>query len=179
MKHKHLISFLSLFFLLTACDKEESMEWDMTPVELQISVVDQDYNDLLNPRNEYALDLTKIKGLHLEKEYSCKPMGENDVNTRYYLPTFYGLKQAKMEHENIYILRIGEFDGAVNFKDESFRILWEDGTSDTFTFNREVEKKKNDRRIKEELYHNGVKVSDNLRKVIRISKWIDKSETEE
>lgn len=160
-----IILFLTLISLFSCDKKEERRIWDISPIVVTINVVDAKGNDLLNPETLNRLDLTKIKAICGDEEYVCNEDVES--KTRYYMPSFYGLKSVK-GHEGLYNLEFGEFNGAQSYTNKEVTIVWENGSTDKISFNRNYTTKKNgDPVIKDEWFLNGVKATSRIFKLTK------------
>lgn len=166
-----LLSFVfavTAIFTFVSCDKE--MIYDVYPVVMKVTVVNNGGVDLLNPENDGAFDETQIKVLYKDEEYEC---GEDmsELRTKAYMPHFYGLRNLYNVYSQVYELEFGEFDGAESYSGEEITILWGDGTSDNIKFNRTFKWKNNGKpKVKHEWFLNGKKVSDETIDVIKIIK---------
>ncbi|MBQ5727120.1 MAG: hypothetical protein IIV58_06630 [Alistipes sp.] len=101
---------------------------DYNPIQFVIMVCDAEGNDLLNSSTPNALSLADIKMLYNGEIYT---LNNEEVATRAYMPTFYGLKLVGSEVRRE--LWIGEFAGDEFFDNIDITIDWGDGTSNTIT----------------------------------------------
>lgn len=101
---------------------------DYNPIQFVITVCDAEGNDLLNSTTPNALSLADIKMLYNGEIYT---LNNEEVATRAYMPTFYGLKLVGSEVRRE--LWIGEFAGDEFFDNIDITIDWGDGTSNTIT----------------------------------------------
>lgn len=117
-------------------DNEEVYDYwivDYSPVEFRVYVEDKDGDDLLNPDFERNV-FEGVKVIRNGKEY---PMTERWGNTRMYAPVFYGVVNMREDksydyythvESDLYILLVGEFDGAPGSEGEATLYLG-DGTT--------------------------------------------------
>ncbi len=156
--------FLSLSLLCSACSNEDKDEgpsgiWDIYPLNVLIIVQDKNENDLLDSDFKHNLLESGIKATHKGTTYELKiDELSKEPSTRYYMPTFYGLKLYPFDKKNY--LSIGEFDGAKEYKQEKIIIDWNDGTKNTITFNYKLKWKNNKPYAEKEFFLDGVKVKD-------------------
>lgn len=153
MKLRHLALFSLLFLLLWSCDKHDSknhMIVDWSPIEILISVSDNNGVDLL--------DSTKtdfVKGITLKYKDKTYPVSNSLYNshfkylgsarTKYYLPSMFGLQLLPWKAvrafylyaQEHYYLYFGELDGSES-RDDTFTIDWGDGTKDVIRFTRKI-----------------------------------------
>lgn len=142
-----LIALLAIS--LFSCKKEEEqipVDWDICAVLINIYVEDSLGNNLVSSEFEgnilsdsiYITLDGKDYPLSDEKtEYFFGNDGFSDdfVDTRYYMPSFYGVYKVKNLVTEKEFLEVGEFDGTLNWNN-SFTIHWGDGTSDKIRFKR-------------------------------------------
>lgn len=133
MKTKILLLLLA-FVSLSGCDRDNRKIWDVEPTVVLIKVVDAKGDNLLDPAHSSPLDVTKIKAIYKGKEYPCNQDAANEMQTRDYLPHFYGLITSKYPEYKDYLLLFGEFDGTLSYENESVTIVWADGSSDNIRF---------------------------------------------
>ena len=126
---------------------------DYAPIEITLSVQDNEGKDLLNPATEGTLATEGTRLLYDGVYYDLNIEQSIAMNTRYYMPEFYGIKLAK--DSSGYILEIGEFDGARNTEWTEMTIEWSDGTTDTFAYSRKIGGIGRHPRVKTKYYHNG------------------------
>lgn len=121
---------------------------------------------MLNSDNQNALAAGSIKAVYKGVEYECNK-NQTGVNTKVYIPQFYGLKIFK-NYLGACFLCFGEFNGAKSYSNEEVTILWGDGTSDKIKFSRKFRwTHSGDPDISDNWYFNGVKVSDRVIKIIK------------
>lgn len=136
MKTKSVFCMMlfAVFSLFTACDNNEDPVlppiYDVSPVEFYIYVQDEDGHDLLNSATKGNILEQGIKAVYDNKEFK---LNELPLRTRYYMPTFYGLRTVE-DKDGRYSLFFGEFDGAQDWDYTSFSVDWGDGTTDHFGF---------------------------------------------
>lgn len=153
MKKTFLTSILSLL-LLCGCNNEKDITWDIYPVEAHVHVTDQNGTDLLNPANPNHINISEVKAIYNDKEYTCS--SNLQPPTRYYMPVFYGLKLvAPDENRKTYLLSFGELDGAENYKDETITLVWPNGSRDVLKFDHTYKIKSNEPVITHQWYLNG------------------------
>ena len=122
-KIPHLLVAL-LLVLFISCNKEDDGKlWDFAPLNIEITVSDKNGNDLLDPNKEYSICKNGIKAIYEGEEYELiyKP-------SRYYLPTFYGLRLMQTT-DGHYMLSFGEFDRTENYESLNVSIDWNDGSA--------------------------------------------------
>lgn len=161
--------FLTSIILLSACkDNPDYKIWDIAPVVVAVSVVDPQGNDLLNPINSNAFELSSIKAIYKDKEYVCDIAADRKGDSKAYMPHFYGLLTYFNERLGSQILNFGEFDGAKSYKDESIKLVWPDGSSDVIRYNRVFKWKANgDPSVQQEWFLNNSKVADGVIKIVK------------
>ena len=171
MKTKYF--FLGIVSLvLFSCDGifGDRKIWDISPVEYIVQVVNTNGVDLLNPDNPSSIAASGIKVQYNGKEYECNKE-QSAVNTKAYMPRFYGLKVQKNPYipgGTNYFLYFGELDGAKSYSNEEITIMWGDGSSDKVKFNRKFRWKINgDPDISEEWFLNGNKVAGRALRIVK------------
>ena len=122
IKFSSLIAML-LWMYFTSCSKGDDKIWDFAPIDIGITVSDKNGNDLLNPNKESSICKNGIKAIYKGEEYEL-----NFKSSRYYMPTFYGLRLVK-NTEGRYMLLFGEFDRAKNHEALEVSIDWNDGSA--------------------------------------------------
>ncbi len=167
MRTKHLL-FGIMLLGLTSCDKIINNKiWDISPVVVNVQVTDANGVDLLNPDNQNSFEASGIKAIYKGIEYECNK-NASEVNTKAYMPHFYGLQISKDINNGIYILKFGELDGAKSYFNEEVTIFWGNGSSDIIKFNRKFRWKLNgDPESSEEWFINGNKVSGRIIKIVK------------
>lgn len=160
MKTK-LLYVISMFTLIlfSGCDNdnEDVLIWDICPVVYTIQIMDHNGNDLLNPATPNSLDYTTIKAIYKDNDYQCKE--EDSGKTKAYMPRFYGLIRSKNQNAGPYLLKFGELEGSTSYKDEVLTLVYEDGSSDIISFNRDFRwDKKGNPDVKEQWFLNGKQV---------------------
>lgn len=167
---------LGILLGLTSCDEEEQLEWDIYPVMVDLYVEDSKGNDLLNPNFSGNILQDGITLLYKGVEYNLneKPNSPNEhpqrSSLRAYLPHFYGIQTEMDEKLNRHYVRVGEFDGADTYENETFVIFWnkEKTHKSTIRFSTHLKWKKNapDKRISE-FYLDGNKVETPIKVVLK------------
>lgn len=160
MKTK-LLYVISMFTLIlfSGCDNDNGDDriWDIYPVVYTVQIMDHNGNDLLNPATPNSLDYTTIKAIYKDNDYPCKE--EDYGTTKAYMPRFYGLIRSKSQKEGPYLLKFGELEGSKSYKDEAITLVYEDGSSDVISFNRDFRwDKKGNPDVKEQWFLNGKQV---------------------
>ena len=168
MKYAIFLLILLPLITLSGCDKDQNgNDWDISPVTFFIHVVDAEGNDLLNPQTKNGLDANKIKAVYKEKEYECN-QDASQPPTKAYMPYFYGLKSFQSNQSGLYFLFFGELEGDKSYTNEVIKIVWEDGSSDKISFNRDCKWGKNgDPKITQEWFLNDTKVTSGTFKIIK------------
>ena len=148
--------------LFISCDKEENDDFvvvDFMPIEFLIHIVNEKGEDLLNPDTKGSIVDEDIRMIYNGKEYSLQEDTQKNA-TRYYLPTFYGLRVSQIQYEespyhNKYFLYIGEFDGAVDCENCTVKVIWGDSSCDTFSYSNKMKRDKKGIHSIRHFYHNG------------------------
>ncbi len=169
MKTKYLLIGIMALVLLS-CDKKiinDHKIWDIYPVVVRVQVVNANGIDLLNPDNNNSIAASGIKAVYNGKEYECNK-NVSVVNTKAYMPHFYGLQMNKNTNDGTYILLFGEFNGAKSYSNEEVTIFWGDGSSDKIKFSRQFRWRLNgDPEVSQEWLLNGNKVSSSIIKIVK------------
>lgn len=120
------VIFLCAGMSLTSCGDEngdDDMVWDFAPYEVRVRIVDGGGVDLLSPETgEGSLYGELMYMVYNGEQYMLE--WPESLQTRYYMPHFYGLKLAQYESSDgpRYELLFGEFDGEVS-ADRSMQFL--------------------------------------------------------
>ncbi len=134
-KSVFFLLWVAVFSLFTSCKNNDEADndlviWDIAPIEFHIYVEDAAGRDLLNPETEGNILKQDIYAIYDQKNYK---LNEKPLQTRYYMPHFYGLKTVK-GNDGRYYAFFGEFDGAIDWGYTPFSVKWGDGTIDHFSF---------------------------------------------
>jgi len=113
-------------FILTGCENDDYIV-DWAPVNLYIYATDSVGNSIIQP------DMPGMTLTYKGETYTVKD--RNEVQTRAYLATLYGL-YAQKDYDTYsagYRLVFGEIDGAADM-DEDIILNWPDGSTDTIHY---------------------------------------------
>lgn len=124
----------------TGCSNEDpegpepGMIWDIYPFSINITVSDENGNDLLNPEASHSIADNGIKAIYEGKIFEKDSMFIADGRSREILTVFRGL-YAFQGSDGRYRLSFGEFSGDRNYDRQELVIDWNDGTpNDTIVF---------------------------------------------
>jgi len=168
MRVKYLLLGLMALVLLS-CEKMENIDIDggTKPIVFNVSVLDANGVDLLNPENSNSIPYGGIRALYKGIEYQC----QNDLSmfhTKVCSVDFFGLNVFKYPDREMYRLQFGQFDGTKSYSNEEVIISWGDGTYDKIKFNRKYKSKRNgESETSQEWFLNETKVSGGLIKVVK------------
>ncbi len=150
--------------MLCSCENKENGDgdyWihDIMPMDIRISVVDIEGNNLLDPLSSGYLVPENIEVEYKGETY--KVHQNPDYITKILPATFYGLMLVEDDKYGE-ILSFGEFEGGKDYTDETITIRWGDGYADVIKFNVDVEysSKSADISMIREFFLNGEKVDD-------------------
>lgn len=117
-KFVYFLSAITMLVSMAACSKDDDMPdddviWDIAPADIIIQLVDEEGNNLLDP---------KVEGNWIDEPMwvECRDEAygvewarqELTPQTRAYLPHFYGAQWSGIWSDKVYSIYIGEFDGA-------------------------------------------------------------------
>ncbi|MBQ4386067.1 MAG: hypothetical protein II822_00445 [Prevotella sp.] len=152
---KEITTMLFAVGLFAACDSEGGSDviWDIAPVEFNIFITDSEGHDLLDStfQNNLIKEITvsyqgETYPVTTEREYYEELY--SDIQTRAYMPHFYGLMlhhlgSRKTSNYGDFELTFGEFDGVENIDRREITLNMPDGHQATLSYKNDFKWKSN------------------------------------
>lgn len=179
MKTKSVLLVFALL-VLGSCrmtDGGDDIIWDMNPVVVRLTVQDTKGTDLIA---NGTYDISKVSivtagktvGVYTQEEmrdWNYEKGVKPAPTTRYCMPHQYGAYVEK-GNDGRWVICVGEYDGAKNFKDEMITVIWPDGSKDVIIFSRRVKFGRKDVDVRMEWTLNHERVSEKNSPILRIVK---------
>ena len=129
-------------FCFSSCGEDDGpalgMIWDFIPIEIYITLTDENGADLLNPDTPGSYAALATTATFRDKTYAKDEFKEEDIQkTRYIMPKMRGIRTF-LRNDGRYALAFGELDQTTTYKDEKLTIDWGNGTQDVITFSSRI-----------------------------------------